>query len=122
MEITITRTIEYVIDVDDTDEEALAAVNGMLVDNGVEGDSLYERVQTLFTTDVHDALAALCESNLADVAGDSYTTDSWDCDGLTVRWGGELDDDDAQDDEPITAPLTLPGFITGEGFVAASLT
>jgi hypothetical protein len=121
MEINITRTIEYVIDVDDTDEEALAAINGLLVDNGVEGDSLYERVQTLFNTDVHDALAALCKSNLVDVAADSYTTDSWDGDGLTTRWGGELDDDDAQD-EPITRPLTLPGFVTGEGFVSASLT
>jgi hypothetical protein len=120
MEITITRTTEYVIDVDDTDEETLAAIDGLLVDNGVEGDSLYERVQTLFTTDVQDALTALA-AEFADVAGDGYTTDSWDCDGLTARWGGELDDDDAQD-EPITAPLTLPGFITGEGFVAASLT
>ena len=123
MEITFTRTTEYVIDIDDTDTDALAAINGMLVDAGVEGDSLYERVQTLFATDVQDALVALGESNLSDVAGDSYVTDGWDCDGLSARWGGEWDDEDESDrEEPTTAPLILPGFVTGEGFVAASLT
>ena len=123
MEITFTRTTEYVIEIDDTDTDALAAINGMLVDAGVEGDSLYERVQTLYTTDVQDALAALAASNLVDVAGETWVTDGWDCDGLSARWGGEWDDEDESDrEEPTTAPLILPGFVTGEGFVAASLT
>ncbi len=121
MEIYITRTTEYIVEIDDDDEEALSAINGMLDDNGVEGDSLYERVQTLFITDVQDALTALADSRLADVAGDSYTTDSWDADGLSDRWGGPVESDQ-DNDEPTTTPLTLPAHVTGEGFVAPSLT
>ena len=123
MEISFTRTTEYVIDIDDTDADALAELQRILTDAGVEGDNLYERVQTLFATDVQDALTALAVSDLSDVAGDSWTTDSWDCDGLSARWGGEWDDSDESDlEEPTTAPLILGDHITGQGFVAASLT
>ena len=78
--------------------------------------------KNLNSYDPQDVLTALCESNLADVAGDSYTVDYWDADDLPARWGGPGDDDESDDGEPTTQPLTLPAYVTGEGFVAASLT
>jgi len=123
MEITFTRTTEYVIEIDDTDADALAGLQAILTAAGVEGSTLVDQVQNLHSFDPQDALTALAESALSDVAGDSYVTDGWDCDGLSARWGGEWDDEDESDrEEPTTAPLILPGFVTGEGFVAASLT
>lgn len=123
MEISFTRTTEYVIEIDDTDADALAGLQAILTATGVEGSTLYGQVQTLHSFDPQDALTALAESVLSDVAGDSYVTDSWDCDGLSARWGGEWDDEDESDhEEPTTTPLILGDHITGEGFVAASLT
>lgn len=123
MEISFTRTTEYVIEIDDTDADALAELQAILTGTGVEGDNLVDQVQNLHSFDPQEALEMLAVSGLSDVAGDSYVTDSWDCDGLSARWGGEWDDEDESDhEEPTTAPLDLPAFVTGEGFVAASLT
>jgi len=123
MEITFTRTTEYVIEIDDTDADALAALQAILTGAGVEGGTLVEQVQNLHSFDPQDALTALAVSDLSDVCGDSYVTDGWDCDGLSARWGGEWDDEDESDrEEPTTAPLILGDHITGQGFVAASLT
>jgi hypothetical protein len=119
MEIHFTRTTEYVIEVDPDDEEALSAVNSILVYAGVAGDSLYERLDTLFRYDDQNALSALSDSNMADIEGETFVTDEVDADDLTDRWGGPEEDDSDDDD---TEPLQLSDHVTGRGFVPASLT
>lgn len=101
MEIRITRTTEYVIDIDDDDTEVLEQLDRYLsAPNGTAGDYLVERVDDLHCTDPQDLLKILCESPLVDVASDSYCSDSYDVDGLTGPWAPS-DDDDEEASEPV---------------------
>jgi len=103
MEISFTRTVEYSLMIDDDDHDGLAALDGILRDHQVDGDSLYERVQTVHGFDPQDVIVALVDRLplYVEEMGDSYMTDGWDCDGLTDRWGGPCEDEPS--DEPTLA-------------------
>lgn len=87
MEIRITRTTEYVIDIDDSDTAALGHLDRILgAPDGVEGDHLDQRVIELHSTDPQELLAVLCRASFAEIADDSYTVDDYDVDGLAYPW------------------------------------
>lgn len=90
MDITITRTVEYTLSVDVADDAMLAAIREKLTELGVEGDTLSEQLDNVYSQDIEPALAWLAEQG--DTDDDTYVCDSLDQDDL-IEMEEEADDD-----------------------------